>query len=79
MRSFESGRIGQHHDEVADTPTYLLARDEDCENSFHSTADFVSCLSPTTAATTIFTTVATIDYCHLHKTDQLISYALFLV
>ena len=28
--------------EVQDTPTYLLARDEDCENSFHSTADFVS-------------------------------------
>lgn len=29
-------------DMVIDTPTYLLARDEDCENSFHSTADFVS-------------------------------------
>ena len=28
--------------EVQETPTYLLARDEDCENSFHSTADFVS-------------------------------------
>jgi hypothetical protein len=27
------------------TPTYLLARDEDCENSFHSTADFVNILS----------------------------------
>lgn len=27
---------------VQDTPTYLLARDEDCENAFHSTADFVS-------------------------------------
>lgn len=25
--------------------TYLLARDEDCENSFHSTADFVSVFS----------------------------------
>ena len=25
-----------------ETPLYLLARDEDCENSFHSTADFVS-------------------------------------
>ena len=28
--------------EIQTTPTYLLARDEDCENSFHSTADFVS-------------------------------------
>ena len=28
--------------EVVETPTYLLARDEDCENSFHATADFVS-------------------------------------
>jgi hypothetical protein len=28
--------------ETENTPTYLLARDEDCENSFHSTADFVS-------------------------------------
>lgn len=28
--------------EMYDTPLYLLARDEDCENSFHSTADFVS-------------------------------------
>lgn len=27
-----------------DTTTYLLARDEDCENTFHSTADFVSCI-----------------------------------
>ena len=24
------------------TPTYLLARDEDCDNSFHSTADFMN-------------------------------------
>ena len=30
------------YDEIVDVPTYLLARDEDCENSFHSTADFVS-------------------------------------
>ena len=28
--------------EIQSTSTYLLARDEDCENSFHSTADFVS-------------------------------------
>jgi len=27
---------------VEETPTYLLARDEDCENSFHSTADFMN-------------------------------------
>lgn len=31
-------------DIVIDTPTYLLARDEDCENSFHSTADFMNML-----------------------------------
>lgn len=30
------------HDQVEETTTYLLSRDEDCENSFHSTADFVS-------------------------------------
>lgn len=29
------------------TATYLLARDEDCENSFHSSADFVRSLSST--------------------------------
>ncbi len=44
MRSFESGKAppadGDY--DTVDTPTYLLARDEDCENSFHSTADFVS-------------------------------------
>lgn len=28
--------------DVVDNPTYLLARDEDCENSFHSTADFMN-------------------------------------
>ena len=28
--------------EVIETPTYLLARDEDCENLFHSSADHVS-------------------------------------
>lgn len=27
---------------VVETPTYLLSRDEDCENSFHSTADFMN-------------------------------------
>jgi len=27
---------------VEETATYLLARDEDCENSFHSTADFMN-------------------------------------
>lgn len=27
---------------VEEVPTYLLARDEDCENSFHSTADFMN-------------------------------------
>ena len=28
--------------EIYETPVYLLSRDEDCENSFHSTADFVN-------------------------------------
>ena len=28
--------------QVIDTPTYLLARDEDCENLFHSSSDHVS-------------------------------------
>ncbi|CAE7543467.1 Eogt [Symbiodinium microadriaticum] len=28
--------------DTVDTPLYLLARDEDCENSFHSTADFMN-------------------------------------
>jgi len=27
--------------ETVEHPMYLLARDEDCENTFHSSADFV--------------------------------------
>jgi hypothetical protein len=27
--------------EIVNQPTYLLARDEDCENTFHHTADLV--------------------------------------
>jgi hypothetical protein len=42
MRSFQSGVGNLKHDQSVETTTYLLARDEDCENSFHSTADFVS-------------------------------------
>jgi hypothetical protein len=42
MRGFEPGTSGSGHDSAVETATYLLARDEDCENSFHSTADFVS-------------------------------------
>jgi hypothetical protein len=42
MNSFQPGAASLEHDSVVDTTTYLLARDEDCENSFHSTADFVS-------------------------------------
>lgn len=53
MRSFEDSRsdldisgsgsgVPNGVDAVVDTPTYLLARDEDCENSFHSTADFMN-------------------------------------
>ena len=42
MLSFlDSQAVPEAHDTEL-TPTYLLARDEDCENSFHSTADFVS-------------------------------------
>lgn len=40
MASFQSGQ-SPSYDQVEETATYLLARDEDCENSFHSTADFV--------------------------------------
>lgn len=43
MRSFLPASSLEHSSTV-DTTTYLLARDEDCENSFHSTADFVSVL-----------------------------------
>ena len=28
--------------EIEERPTYLLSRDEDCENTFHHTADLVS-------------------------------------
>lgn len=44
MNSFESDRTINDLSEVTviDTPTYLLARDEDCENAFHSTADFMN-------------------------------------
>lgn len=46
MRGFESGTSSLQADTVVPTTTYLLARDEDCENSFHSTADFVSIFLP---------------------------------
>ena len=47
MASFLAGKseIGGLHPgsfETESTTTYLLARDEDCENSFHSTADFMN-------------------------------------
>lgn len=43
MRTFESDNVADTSSyTIEETPTYLLARDEDCENSFHSTADFVS-------------------------------------
>lgn len=42
MRSFVSDpQMDVSHLQRESTPTYLLARDEDCENSFHSSADFV--------------------------------------
>lgn len=42
MRSFQEGSPYPNDYETVNTVTYLLARDEDCENAFHSTADFVS-------------------------------------
>ena len=45
MRNFQPGASQESYAQyttTVHTPTYLLARDEDCENSFHSTADFVS-------------------------------------
>lgn len=44
MSTFQSGisESELERTEVYETPLYLLSRDEDCENSFHSTADFVS-------------------------------------
>ncbi len=42
MHSFQSEVPFPSNYEHVKTPTYLLARDEDCENAFHSTADFVS-------------------------------------
>ena len=43
MRDFEGSSDSSiyNHAVVQETPLYLLARDEDCENSFHSAADFV--------------------------------------
>ena len=45
FNTFQDGKSeanANQHYTVEDTPTYLLARDEDCENSFHSTADFMN-------------------------------------
>ena len=43
METFEQSKIPRAGTfTIEETATYLLARDEDCENSFHSTADFVS-------------------------------------
>jgi len=42
MRSFQSDVKDLGTYTTVDTTTYLLARDEDCENSFHSTADFMN-------------------------------------
>ena len=41
MRSFQEKTPFPAGYETVSHPTYLLARDEDCENAFHSTADFV--------------------------------------
>eukprot|EP01038_Epipyxis_sp_PR26KG_P005446 gene5446-7539_t len=42
MNSFQSDVKNIKYDKIVDTTTYLLARDEDCENAFHSTADFMN-------------------------------------
>ena len=42
MGSFVDGSSGDDHDSVEAGVTYLLARDEDSENAFHSTADFLN-------------------------------------
>lgn len=41
MGSFQADHAAAY-DKTEEATTYLLARDEDCENAFHSTADFVS-------------------------------------
>ena len=42
LASFEDGTSANSDLIYVSTPTYLLTRDEDCENSFHSTADFMN-------------------------------------
>ena len=42
MASFQDGVHEPSSVDVEKVTTYLLARDEDCENSFHSTADFTN-------------------------------------
>jgi len=42
MSSFTPEAIVPDSYTTVDVSTYLLARDEDCENSFHSTADFMN-------------------------------------
>ena len=41
MATFQDSVTPPTQYKTVDTTTYLLARDEDCENAFHSTADFV--------------------------------------
>ena len=56
MRDFEGGADKSLYNQlvVQETPVYLLARDEDCENSFHSSADFVSALSVQFSSIVVF-------------------------
>jgi hypothetical protein len=42
MSTFVSDSNEPDEYDTVDVPTYLLARDEDCENTFHSTADFMN-------------------------------------
>lgn len=54
MRSFVSDpQMDVSHLQRESTPTYLLARDEDCENSFHSSADFVRTVDSAMASHTV--------------------------
>lgn len=42
MSTFVSDSDEPDEYDTVDVPTYILARDEDCENTFHSTADFMN-------------------------------------
>lgn len=53
--------------------TYLLSRDEDCENSFHSTADFVSVFHILILSLLCTMLIYIFDSCQLNKIDEHVS------